>query len=145
MLIKMKKTAYVKRLISVILFMALAMTLFAGCGKEKKSGSTVNTFFHEITAEQAKEMVDKNQVTVIDISVSTDFEKGHIKGARSFHPALYLDDIKKAFKTSDKLLVVSTTSARSRLMARKLSDQGFQAVYTFGGMKDWPYEKVTGK
>ena len=41
------------------------------------------------------------------------------------------------------LLIYCRTGVRSRQASDKLVEIGYQNVYDFGGIADWPYETVT--
>lgn len=118
-------------------------------GKAETSGFTqseLSDAYHKITAEQAKEMMDKGGVTVVDVRTQPEYEQGHIQGAKlvpnetiTVEPPAELPDLDAV------LLIHCRTGVRSRDAAQKLVGLGYRNVYDFGGIVDWTYGTVTGE
>ena len=62
-----------KRIVFLILAMLLVLT---GCG-----GTTVESSYQQITQEEAKEMMDTQEVVILDVREQDEFDAGHIPGA----------------------------------------------------------------
>ena len=63
-----------RRIIAVILSMLLIMT---ACGGKSMSQNG----YKQITQQQAKEMMDKQSVIILDVREQHEYDSGHIKGA----------------------------------------------------------------
>ncbi|MDO5602023.1 MAG: rhodanese-like domain-containing protein [Oscillospiraceae bacterium] len=109
------------------------------------AGQEEEAAYHKITAETAKEMMEEQAVTVVDVRRAEEYEKQHIAGAL----LIPLDTITQAPPAlPDKeavLLVYCRTGVRSKQASDKLVELGYLHVYDFGGITDWPYETETGE
>ena len=84
--------------------------------------------------------------TVVDVRTAEEYGESHIPGAvlvpldtiGSQRPAALPD-------TGAELLVYCRSGVRSRAAAEQLVALGYQQVYDFGGIIDWPYETVRGE
>ena len=54
----------------------LALLLLAGCGGNAADGS-----YQQITQEEAKEMMDTQEVIILDVQEQDEYDGGHIPGA----------------------------------------------------------------
>ena len=98
--------------------------------------------YRRITASEAKAMMDKGGVTIVDVRRPDEYSAGHIPGAvlvtlqsiETDAPAVLKD--RKAV-----LLVYCRTGIRSERASRKLLEMGYENVYDIaGGITQWPYE-----
>jgi len=110
--------------------------------EEKVTESTVQV----ISAEEAKKMMDEEEVTIVDVRTKEEYLEAHIEGA----VLLTLDTIpEKAEEVlSDKnetYLIYCRSGNRSNQAARELVAMGYQKIYDFGGIIDWEYETVSGE
>lgn len=135
----------------VITVLVVATTLaLTGCKTSVKQPDTVSekksdTVSEKITPEQAKEMMDQNkEVIILDVRTEEEFNSGHIPGA------ILIPDTEIGSKAeellTDKgatLLVYCRSGRRSALAAKALQELGYQYIYDFGGIIDWPYEIIT--
>lgn len=98
----------------------------------------------KISAGEAHDMMVSNKTVVLDVRTPEEYATGHIVNAR----LLTLDTINEqtaAEVAPDKavpVLVYCRSGVRSAEAARKLSDAGYEQVYDFGGVLDWPYDTV---
>jgi rhodanese-related sulfurtransferase len=100
----------------------------------------------KINAVEAKIMIDSEDVIILDVRTLEEYEEIRIEGAllipedqiRSLAPELLPD--KEAI-----ILIYCRSGRRSEIASRELIDMGYQHVYDFGGIIDWPYETVSGK
>lgn len=127
------------------------MVSLTGCASSKAQTEIKNQTlqtqlqeaYHKITPEEAKEMMDTEAVTILDVRTLQEYEEGHIPEAINLpneeigeaEPEL-LDD-KDGF-----LLIYCRSGRRSREAAEKLVEMGYTQVYDFGGIVDWPYDTV---
>ena len=101
--------------------------------------------YNKITAEEAKEMIDTQEVIILDVRTQEEFKEKHIEGALLI-PDYELANVAKS-KLPDKnkkILVYCRSGNRSKSAARLLIDMGYTDVYDFGGIINWPYETVQG-
>lgn len=101
--------------------------------------------YHKITAEQAKEMMDEGGVTVVDVRTQAEHDAEHIPGAVLVPNETIHDEPPEALPELDAVLLVHCRSGvRSKQASDKLVEMGYTQVYDFGGIRDWPYDTVTG-
>ena len=100
--------------------------------------------YRKITAEQAYEMMNMQEVTIVDVRTQSEYDEGHIQNAVLIpnetigsEPPANLPD-KNAI-----ILVYCRSGRRSEEAARKLVNLGYVSVYDFGGINDWSYGTVT--
>ena len=127
-----------KRLVIVFLI----VILLSGCTATKEENKIM---YNKITAEEAKEMIDTQEVIILDVRTQEEFKEKHIEGALLI-PDYELANVAKS-KLPDKnkkILVYCRSGNRSKSAARLLIDMGYTDVYDFGGIINWPYETVQG-
>lgn len=99
--------------------------------------------YRKITAEQAYEMMNTQEVTIVDVRTQSEYDEGHIQNAVLIpnetigsEPPSNLPD-KNAV-----ILVYCRSGRRSEEAARKLVNLGYVSVFDFGGINDWTYGTV---
>ena len=99
--------------------------------------------YRKIAAEQAYEMMNTQEVTIVDVRTQSEYDEGHIQNAVLIpnetigsEPPSNLPD-KNAV-----VLVYCRSGRRSEEAARKLVNLGYVNVYDFGGINDWTYGTV---
>lgn len=120
---------------SICVFLFLGVI---GCGGESMAG------YQKIPAAEAKNMMDKGGVTVVDVRREEEYKTGHISEAvlltnetiGNEPPALLPDK-------NVVILVYCRSGVRSRQASEKLIKLGYKKVFDMGGIKDWPYDVVT--
>lgn len=96
----------------------------------------------KIDQKEAKSMMDKGSVTVVDVRTPEEYASGHIKGAINI-PVETIDKRPAALPDLNaKILLYCRTGRRSAAAAKTLSDLGYRNVYDFGGITTWPYGTV---
>lgn len=123
-----------KRLFSILLALIL---LFAGC-----TTSSTPITYQQITQEQAKSMMESQDVIVLDVREQDEYETGHIAGAVLLPVGSITDEsASSVIPALDSVILVYCRSGnRSKTASQKLVDLGYTAVYEFGGINTWPYE-----
>ena len=116
-----------KSLFLILVTVILGTLVVLGCS----SNSAPN--YVDISAEDAKELIDSNPDTII-IDVSPNFAQGHIPGAINY----YLGDgsLDEAIPTLDKsktYLVYCHVDSVAIAGAEKLIEAGFETVYRLEG------------
>ena len=124
-----------KRILPAILIILL---LFTGCG-----GNSMNeNSYQQITQEEAKEMMDTQEVVILDVREQHEYDSGHIPGAVLLPVGAITEDTAAAVidDLDAVVLVYCRSGNRSKTASQALADLGYTNVYEFGGINDWPYE-----
>ena len=122
-----------KRMISLL----LALLLLAGC-----SGNSADGAYQQITQEEAKEMMDNQEVIILDVREQDEYDSGHISGAVLL-PVGTIDETTAAEVIPEKdstVLVYCRSGNRSKTASSALAELGYTNIYEFGGINTWPYE-----
>ncbi len=116
-----------------IIYLGVFFLCIIGCTKKAE--------VHNIDPKTAKEMM--NDAIIIDVRTKTEYEEEHIKSAIN----IPLESIKignKKLPNKEKIILVYCKSGnRSKQASQILVNMGYQHVYNFGGIDDWPYETIT--
>ena len=133
----------------ILLFAALAASLapLSGCtlSKTKKDTEdmTDKAAYQKISAEEAYEMMASQEVVVVDVRTQEEYDGGHIENAVLVPNESIVSEMPEALPDKDAtLLIYCRSGRRSKEAAQKLLSLGYQSVYDFGGVIDWPYELV---
>lgn len=119
-----------------ILPLLLSLLLLAGCGGNAAAG------YQQITQEEAKAMMDSQEVIILDVREQDEYDSGHIPGAVLL-PVGTIDDTTAAQVIPEKdstVLVYCRSGNRSKTASAALADLGYTNIYEFGGINTWPYE-----
>lgn len=111
--------------------------LLAGCGKS----SSENTY-RQISQEEAKEMMDTEDVLILDVREQEEYDTGHIPNAVLL-PLGTIDENSAADVIPEKdttVLVYCRSGNRSKTASAELAELGYTNIYEFGGISTWPYE-----
>jgi rhodanese-related sulfurtransferase len=111
----------------------------------KQMMEAANAAVPKITPVQAKEMMAKGNVLVVDVRDAPEVEKsGKIAGAinvsrgmlefRADPDTPYHD---KAFSKDKTIILYCASGGRSALGAKVLKEMGYEKVYNLGAFKDW--------
>ena len=121
---------------SIVVTMAIvlcAMVLLGGCGENG---------YQQISQDEAKEMMDSQEVVILDVREQDEFDSGHIAGAVLL-PVGSISEATAAEVIPEKdsvVLVYCRSGNRSKTASEKLVELGYTKVYEFGGINTWPYE-----
>lgn len=126
-----------------ILMILLAIFLLSGCTTIIEEDKIE---YIKITAEEAKEIMDTEEVKIIDVRTPEEYEEEHIEGAILIpdYELKNLSDSKLPDK-DEKILVYCRSGSRSKAATNVLIDMGYTNVKDFGGIMNWPYETVKGE
>ena len=119
-----------------ILPLLLSLLLLAGCGGNAAAG------YQQITQEEAKAMMDSQEVIILDVREQDEYDSGHIPGAVLL-PVGSIDDTTAAQVIPEKdstVLVYCRSGNRSKTASAALADLGYTNIYEFGGINTWPYD-----
>ncbi len=122
---KMKRLSYFLALIFVM--------LLTSCGVSSEGYSNV-------TAEEAKQLIDNKEVVVLDVRTPEEFEEGHIPNS-ILVPVQKLEFRLNELGKEEHYLVVCRSGNRSTQAGEILINNKFTNIYNMtGGMNNWPYE-----
>ena len=127
-----------KRMLPAVLVILL---LFSGCGGNSENENS----YQQITQEEAKEMMDTQEVVILDVREQHEYDSSHIPEAvllpvgtiTAETAASVIDDLDTV------VLVYCRSGNRSKTASQALAELGYTNVYEFGGINDWPYEVVS--
>ena len=122
-----------KRMIPVM----LSLLLLTGCGGVENEAS-----YRQISQEEAKEMMDTQEVIILDVREQDEYDSGHIPDAVLL-PVGTIDEDTAAAVIPEKdstVLVYCRSGNRSKTASAALAELGYTEIYEFGGIKTWPYE-----
>lgn len=97
--------------------------------------------YQKISPEKAKYMMEHEVVQIVDVRHEEEYREGHIPGAVLVTNETIGDTLPE--ELSDKkavLLVYCRSGVRSKQASQKLVRLGYENVYDFGGIINWPYE-----
>ena len=135
----------------ILLFAALAalLALLSGCAlskakEDKAEDMTDKAAYQKISAEEAYEMMASQEVVVVvDVRTREEYDGGHIENAVLVPNESIGSEMPEALPDKEStLLIYCRSGRRSKDAAQKLLALGYQSVYDFGGVIDWPYELV---
>ena len=111
----------------------------------KQMMEAANAAVPRITAAQAKEMIAKGNMLVVDVRDPSEVQtSGKVAGAlnvsrgmlefRADPESPYHD---KAFSKGKTIILYCASGGRSALAGKVLKDMGYGEVYNLGAFKDW--------
>ena len=127
-----------KRILPLFLLLLLMLT---GCGGNASNASSEDGY-HQISQEEAKEMMDTQDVIILDVREQDEYDSGHIPGAVLL-PVGTIDEETAAEVIPEKdstVLVYCRSGNRSKTASSALAELGYTNIYEFGGINTWPYE-----
>ena len=99
--------------------------------------------YRKITAEQAYEMMNTQEVVIVDVRTQSEYDEGHIQNAVLIPNETIGSDLPTNLPDKNAIILVYCRSGRrSEEAARKLVNLGYVSVYDFGGINDWTYGTV---
>ena len=119
----------------------LLLLLLTGCGVTASNSSSENDY-QQISQEEAKEMMDTQDVIILDVREQDEYDSGHIPGAVLL-PVGTIDEETAAEVIPEKdstVLVYCRSGNRSKTASSALAELGYTNIYEFGGINTWPYE-----
>lgn len=128
-------------------FLALALVLvlcLTGCnaGISKESATTVMTGYKQISQDEAKAMMARDDGHIIvDVRRQYEYDAGHIPGAILIPNESIDKERPKELPDLDQIILVYCRSGRrSKEASEKLAKMGYTNIYEFGGIITWPGE-----
>lgn len=127
----------------ILICLLIAVVLLSGCNS---SMEVEETKYNEITGQEAKEIMDTEDVIILDVRTPEEYQEEHIEDAILI-PDYDLESLAES-KLPDKdkkILVYCRSGNRSEAATKELIDMGYKNVYDFGGINSWSYETIKGK
>ena len=124
-----------------ILPLFLLLLLLTGCGGTASNASSESDY-QQISQEEAKEMMDTQDVIILDVREQDEYDSGHSPGAVLL-PVGTIDEETAAEVIPEKdstVLVYCRSGNRSKTASSALAGLGYTNIYEFGGINTWPYE-----
>lgn len=119
----------------------LLLLLLTGCGGTASNSSSEDGY-QQISQEEAKEMMDTQDVIILDVREQDEYDSGHIPGAVLL-PVGTIDEETATEVIPEKdstVLVYCRSGNRSKTASSALAELGYTNIYEFGGINTWPYE-----
>lgn len=131
----------------IIIIALLAVGLLAGCTaaikKDKVNTENVEgekVKYSKIKAEEAKEIIESEEVIILDVRTPGEYEEGHIEGALLIPDYDLTTTAESKLPDKDeKILLYCRSGSRSKSAAKVLIDMGYTDVHDFGGIISWTY------
>jgi len=124
----------------------LPSLLFAGCtqnvqGAKVETQAVMNTY-QQISAKEAKTMMDEQEVLILDVREQSEYDESHIPNAVLLPlGTITQESAEAAIPDKDTVVLVYCRSGnRSKKASQILADLGYSNIYEFGGITTWPYE-----
>jgi len=117
-----------------IVIMLVGVLLMSACTSESS--------YHKISAKEAKEMMETQEVIIVDVRTQAEYNEGYIENAILI-PNESISGAPSELPDKNALILIYCRSGnRSKQAADKLVALGYTKIYDFGGIIDWPYEIV---
>ena len=129
-----------KKVKGLIIMLLISLSLF---GMTACDGGN-NVTYEQITAEQAKTIMDtEKDYVIIDARTEGEFAEGHIENAIIIPEYEIAERAEKELPDKEQLILVYCRSGRrSKIASEELVNLGYINVKEFGGIIDWPYDIV---
>ncbi|MDD4802539.1 MAG: rhodanese-like domain-containing protein [Syntrophomonas sp.] len=102
--------------------------------------------YKKITAKEAKSRIDSGeQIIIVDVRTEAEYISEHIPNAVLIPNETIANSMPALLPALDaEILIYCRSGNRSAQAAKKLIAIGYTNVYDFGGIANWPYDKVKG-
>ncbi len=95
--------------------------------------------YKNINFEQAKQIIDNEQVILLDVRTEEEYITGHIPNSTLIPLDELEERINELKDKNQKMLVYCKSGRRSVIACEILDAYGYTNVYNIGGVVDWPY------
>ena len=128
-----------------LLAVLLVVVLLVSCSrKSTPQENGAENSYRRISQEEAKTMMDEQDVIILDVREQSEYDGGHIAGAVLL-PVGSIDEESAADVIPEKdsvVLVYCRSGNRSKTASQALADLGYINIYEFGGVITWSYGLV---
>ena len=87
-------------------------------------------------------MDNEKGIILLDVRTREEYDTGHIKQAICLPNEEIISEPEQLPDKAQPILVYCRSGNRSRQAAQKLADMGYENVFEFGGLTDWPYPEM---
>lgn len=114
------------------------LLLLSGCS----GNESANHSYEQISQQEAKTMMDTQDVIILDVREQEEYDSGHIPGAVLLPVGTISEETAAAVipEKDSVVLVYCRSGNRSKTASAALAELGYTGVYEFGGINTWPYE-----
>ena len=103
------------------------------------SACTSESSYHKISAQEAKEMMDTQDVVIVDVRTQEEYNEGYIENAILI-PNESISGAPSELPDKDAVILIYCRSGnRSKSASNLLVKQGFTHIFDFGGLNTWKY------
>lgn len=97
-----------------------------------------------ISPVEAKKIMNENpDAVIVDVREEEEMAEGYIEGAVLIPLDTVESDVENKIGDKEKTVLVYCRSGRRSAIACDIMDSlGYKNVYDFGGIIDWPFERV---
>ncbi len=96
--------------------------------------------YHQISQEEAKDIMDNEDVIILDVREQYEYDERHIDKSILVPLGEINDTIEDIIPNKEsKVLVYCRTGNRSKQASANMVDLGYTNVYEFGGINTWTY------
>ncbi len=111
------------------------MIAISGCIDTAKQPEKAQ--YVDVSVQQAKEMIDRGEVFIMDVRTQEEYDAGHIKGS-TLIPVQVLDKRLNELPRDRKILIYCRSGHRSIQASEILVNNGFKEIYNMkGGITEW--------
>ena len=98
----------------------------------------------KITPVEAKKIMDtQNDIYIVDVRDPDELDEGFVDNSINIPLDVLSENAGKALPDKQKTLLVYCRSGKRSMEAEKiLSGLGYENIYDFGGILDWPFDLV---
>ncbi len=126
-----------------VLIILCIIIMITGCNNMNDNVDTNETVYKKISAEEAKSIIDNEDVIIVDVRTKGEYDSGHIENAVLLPVAEIANKAEEVLPDKNaKILVYCRSGNRSATASKDLIKMGYTNVYDFGGIIDWPYEII---
>lgn len=126
-----------------VVFLVGAAAILPGC--QGQPTVEVQTTYQHVSGEEAADIINSGEATVVDVRTDVDYDLGHIPGAIliPYDQVTSEDAQKKLPDKSAKIVVYCDYGGVSKNAAEDLAAAGYTNVIEFDGLEVWdgPLEK----
>ena len=127
----------------LVWIIAAAALVLVGCSRIRNTqeNDVAKNTYQQITQEEAKRMMDGQEVMILDVREQDEYEAGHIAGAVLLPVGTINEETAAAVipEKASTVLVYCRSGNRSKTASQALADLGYTQIYEFGGVITWSY------
>ena len=122
----------------MLIWVLAALLALNGCSATEPAEAS----YRQISQEEAREMMDTQNVIILDVREQSEFDAGHIPGAVLLPVGtITADTAAQMIPEKDSVVLVYCRSGnRSKTASQTLAELGYTNVYELGGINTWPHE-----